>query len=313
MNSREKATLSPAQLVEVRRNRRRGRLRLLGVAALIWVSYGSFAIIMWSYNIQWGSAALILAVAYPIIVDAGVVFVMPYSSDASLPETTRKYASTTVRTTFVAVMLFNALHAVIEAGVHLPSWARPAVAVVSGLVPVWLYLRAQQLATGVETHEMNQRADDEKVRAEQAAADRAATERADTDRRIAAEAEERAARLRREELAAQAELSRARAAEAAAAAPVLAEAPREVHRPGGGKRTPEQEAYLAGLAGRNLAEKAASYLRERWDAGEDITPTEAARALGVDPSDVRKAAKAIRADGVLPPSERPRLALAGKQ
>ena len=71
--------LSETDDMVARRRVWRGRaLHSLGLFALVWVSYGSYEMVKWAgVPDPW-------AYLYPVIVDLGVIVVMPYSNDATL-------------------------------------------------------------------------------------------------------------------------------------------------------------------------------------------------------------------------------------
>jgi hypothetical protein len=307
------AALTPAEVVARRRKRRRLRLSWLGVAALAWVSYGSYELVVWAMNItsdlgRWS------AVAYPLIVDLGVIFVMPYSTDAALPshkgENVRRHARVTVNITFMAILAFNAAHALIVANRAAETWAggKPWAAIIAGAVPVFLYIRAGQLTTMVESWEANERARE----AQEAEARAAARAEEQEEQRENTAAEVALAEAEARRLAAQAAADKAaadlkRVNEAREVTRTAPSVSRAGGRPGKGL-TPEQVALLESLPGETKKEKTIAYLRQQHAAGNPINGTQAAHALGTDPKTTRDIYKELERAGEL----RPKLTVANR-
>jgi len=305
--------LSETDDMVARRRVWRGRaLHSLGLFALVWVSYGSYEMVKWAgVPDPW-------AYLYPVIVDLGVIVVMPYSNDATLPHDgdwpVRRNARHTILFAFVAIIAFNALHTVLaalDASVVLPSWLRPVIALIAGTVPVVLYIRVMGLHSMATSWEV-------------AEAERERREARESWERQERDVQETAERERQQQLADQREAERQAREHAASLERIRVQAEADATRESAkvsrrdSSRTPAAATrgkpaerngnpLLDELPGKTKFEKLMALLEQQWAAGEDLNGTDAAKTLGADPKYGRQAAAALKERGVVPPSERPRL------
>jgi hypothetical protein len=273
--------------------------------------------------VKWAGVPDPWAYLYPVIVDLGVVVVMPYSNDATLPHDgdwpVRRNARHTILFAFVAIIAFNALHTVLaalDASVVLPSWLRPVIALIAGTVPVVLYIRVMGLHAMATSWEVSE-------------AERARREARESQERQEREARETAERERQQQFADQREAERQAREHAAdlerirvqAEADATRESARELAREGRrvsrressrtpaaatrGKPAEERGNPLADeLPGRTKFEKLMALLEQQWAEGKDLNGTDAAKLLGADTKYGRQAKAALKERGILPPSER---------
>ena len=314
--------------------RRRFVLNAATVGVLAWVSYGSHEVLVW-IGVPWWPAWI-----YPAIVDLAVLYVTPFAADVELPEEPiRRHAKNTRKGILPVVTLFNIFHMILFVQQHRPTTLNPglatafdvcayALAVIAGCTPVCLYARMTTLEVLDKSLEVSRdlevsREDDRKRKAAQERSDQRDLELEDAEHKV---------KLKTIEARGDAEVARE------STPPVPAEdtrPTRESTRPTRAtstRATPDPEAEKAAYALAKYAtddravldglvaalptgtkgQRGKQLLAEAWDAGVELQPTDAGRLLGFDGGYGRNLAKTLKEEGTLPPSERPRLALAGR-
>lgn len=282
-------------------------LRISSVVALALVSWGSYSVV------RWIGMPIPVAVAYPLVIDMAMLYVTPFAVNAMLPNEgdwpIRRRAGRIRAFVWLVVAAFNELHAVMmvwhAAGIPVDGPMRGVaygVASVIGVGPVVFYGYAYAIEAQVAAWVLARKSE---IRTGAEAKQTEATEEEAEAAKVAARTQ--LARAQAEAAKAQAEAARAARPPREAPRPDTPAAPAASAGQPSGKRTAEQEAFLAGLPGATVGAKTEAFLVQRHRDGDPIGGTEAAHFLGTDPATTRRIYNRLRDDGKL----NPRLALAG--